>query len=208
MRPDSDFSRLPDWSGWPCVLVASGPSAEDARIEDVRGRAKVVVVNTSVKLAPWADALYACDVAWWRVNRRLWRDFAGIKASVVASVRGVVPDAIIFRDGGQSGLSDEVGTLRHGRNSGFQALGMAMMFGARRIVLVGYDMRGQHWHGRHPRGLRNPTESGMVRWARLMDDAAPAAAAMGAEIVVASPGSALTAYPKMEWKEAVDWLMN
>ncbi|SFY16378.1 hypothetical protein [Azotobacter vinelandii] len=47
--------------------------------------------------------------------------------------------------------------IEHYRNSGGGAVSLAIARGARRIILLGYDMQktnGQsHWHGDHPKGL-------------------------------------------------------
>jgi hypothetical protein len=53
----------------------------------------------------------------------------------------------------------QAGVIGSGGNSGFQALNLALQFGARRVILVGFDLNlagGVHWHGRTPR-LNNPT---------------------------------------------------
>lgn len=115
--------------------------------------------------------------------------------NVVSIVRG--------RDQVQLERPAEIGD---GGNSGFQALNLAAQFGARRICLVGYDMRldrGVHWHGRHRRGLNNPTDRNLVRWRRALDGAAPVLAALGIEVVNCSPVSTLTAYPVMSLDEAL-----
>lgn len=209
MKPDSDFGWMPDWAGWPCVVVASGPSAAGCELGRICGRAKVVVVNTSVTLAPWADVLYAADLMWWKQSPRLWRSFSGLKVGMMASIKGIVPGSHVMRaEHLGRGFSRERGTLATGGNSGFQAVNLALQFGAKRIALVGFDMGGQHWHGPHPRGLRNPTDSSFARWRKAMDAAEPSLADFGAVVVNASPTSALTAYPKRDWKEAVEWLMT
>lgn len=65
------------------------------------------------------------------------------------------------------GVSDLPGTIRQGGNSGFQAVGLALHFGAAKIVLLGYDMQltggKTHWHGDH-KGLGNPVNDKMQRW--------------------------------------------
>lgn len=99
------------------------------------------------------------------------------------------------------------GVLGWGGNGGFHALNLAVQFGAKRIVLVGYDMRcdlGLHWHGKHPTGLNNPTPRNVERWRRVIDEAAPILAALGVTVINASPVSMLTAYPKMSLSEALE----
>jgi hypothetical protein len=103
-------------------------------------------------------------------------------------------------------LVEEAGVIGWGGNSGFHALNLAVQFGAARIVLVGYDMTlagGLHWHGRHPPRLNNPTGKALVRWADILDAQAPLLAALGVEVVNASPVSALSAYPKVSLEEAL-----
>lgn len=193
---------MPDWTGQPVVIVASGPSAMRCSLEDIRGRARVVAVNSSIRLCPWADVLQAHDVAWWRASRKDWQGFGGLKVAMQASAKGVSPDIHVLTHAPH--LSWDRGHV-YGPQTGLGALNFALQCGARRIVLVGFDMHdkaGTHWHGKHPLGLRNPPASAMARWARTMD----AADVRDAEIVVANPDSALTAFRKMEWKEAAAWI--
>ena len=100
------------------------------------------------------------------------------------------------------------GELGWGGNSGFGALNLAVQFGASRIVLVGFDMRidrGVHWHGLHAGGgLSNPNARNVERWRRCIDEAAPILAALGILVLNASPMSALAAYPKINFTEAIN----
>lgn len=104
-------------------------------------------------------------------------------------------------------LIDFFGTIGWGGNSGFGALNLAVQFGAKRIILVGFDMRldrGVHWHGLHPGGLHNPNARNVERWRRVVDEAAPMLKALGVEVLNASPISALRAYPKVPFEEAIN----
>ena len=67
------------------------------------------------------------------------------------------------------GISSTPGVIREGGNSGFQAMGLAIHFGASRVYLLGYDMKfgnggRKHWHGDHPSNLGNPVPSFMRQW--------------------------------------------
>jgi hypothetical protein len=100
------------------------------------------------------------------------------------------------------------GEIGWGGNSGFGAINLAVQFGARRIILVGFDMRidkGIHWHGPHKGGLTNPNAKNVERWRRVIEEAAPILGALGVEVINASPVSALGAYPKMSFTEAIEW---
>jgi hypothetical protein len=196
-------SWFPDWSGQRCMIVASGPSALEQPVYEAKGVVRAIAINNSWRLAPWADALYASDAAWWRENDHA--GFAGLKVS-----RSDVPGVHKVNLRGQRGawydhmIFDEPGTLGAGGSSGFQALNLAVQFGALDIALVGYDARvdnGIHWHGRHER-TSNPTEAMAAAWAMYLDRAAKPLADAGVRVVNCSPVSALEAYQKMglsEW---------
>ena len=195
------WREWPDWSDRPCIVVASGPTAATARLERAKGKARVLVVNEGWRLCPWADALYAHDFAWWACASPT--AFSGLKiagdprAGAEFGADGV--RWVRIRHGDDRICLDTVGEIGSGGNSGFQALNLALGFGARRIALVGFDMtldRGVHWHGRHQRGLKNPTETVVALWRKRLDAVAESIARAGAEVINASPHSALTAYRK------------
>jgi len=54
----------------------------------------------------------------------------------------------------KDGLSKTPGVIHRGGNSGLQALNLAYLMGAERIILLGYDMMRSedksHWFGDHP----------------------------------------------------------
>lgn len=205
---------MPDWSGATCIVVASGPSAKDAPLAIVKGRARVIVINESYRLAPWADALYAADAEWWQRQKGLV-EFRGLRVSqsdqAAKYYRGIklvrlkrVAHLLTEPRGVIAAGSDN---RVSGANSGFQALNLAAQFGARRIILVGYDMtidHGVHWHGPHGAGLRNPTVASLKRWREALDRAAPSFAAAGVEVLNASAISALTAYPRISLETAFE----
>jgi hypothetical protein len=94
----------------------------------------------------------------------------------------------------------EIGS--NGVGGGFQALNLAIQFGAKRIVLVGYDMRidrGICWHGKYGQGLINKTETDVIRWRKKLDAQAPLLKEIGVEVLNASAVSTLTAYPKVDF---------
>lgn len=150
--------------------------------------------------------LYACDLAWWRRHNGA-PGFYGLKLGADPAldrkswgVRSIRVKQTVDRI-----LTDMPGVIGWGGNSGFHALNLAVQFGARRIVLVGYDMQveaGLHWHGAHE-GMYNPTPESTARWRRIIDGAASDLELLGVEVINASAISALTAYPKKPLMEAM-----
>lgn len=103
-------------------------------------------------------------------------------------------------------IFDEPGVIGWGSNGGFQAINLAGQFGARRIILCGFDcslVKGIHYHGRHPAPLNNPKQASVDKWRAQLDAQAPLLLAMGIEVINASPHSALTAYPRRDLLEAL-----
>lgn len=150
--------------------------------------------------------LYACDLAWWRRYDGA-TEFPGLKLGADPAVEqmpwGV--RSIRVKQTVNRILTGRPGIIGWGGNSGFHALNLAVQFGARRIVLVGYDMQvdaGVHWHGVHE-GMNNPSQISTARWRRIIDAAAPDLALLGIEVVNTSAISALTAYPKSPLTEAM-----
>ncbi len=172
-----------------------------------------MAINESWQLCPWADVLYGCDPTWWNLRLGV-REFAGLKISRERDNKDLAWPALaddihkikIERYCDRL-LRDEIGKIGSGGNSGFQSLNLAVQFGAKRILLIGYDMRvdrGEHWHPRHPMPLSNPHPNDNIpRWRKAIDGAAGVLAALGIRTINCSLESALTAYPKMTVEAAL-----
>lgn len=177
-----------------------------------------MAINNSWQLVPWADALYGCDANWWKINRTVADNFAGLKISQDAKCErlfsGLIRVVHCRRnvDGRPAEiLVDVPAVIGWGGNSGFQALNLAVQFGAKRIIMAGFDMTlkaGIHWHGKHPKGLNNPQERNVNRWRSALDAVAPQLSALGITVINASQVSALTAYTKMSLEEALGALTH
>lgn len=170
-----------DWRGQIAIIVGSGPSAFSAPLELFRDRAKFIVVNESWRLAPWADALMACDEAWWDENKGL-PEFKG---------RRFTPSPRTMKKYGID-LFCSTGT-----NSGLRAMYLAERLGANPICLVGFEMhvrKGVHWHEPHKR-LRNPGKAEMKMWLKDTEWAIEHLKRKGIRVINCTPGSALAKCP-------------
>ena len=181
------------------MILASGPSLTQADAEYVRSKARVIAINTSYQMAPWADVLYAADLDWWRTYRP---QFAGLKFSVSRRDRTDKwpKDVTVLKAGNERGLSDDPTTLCLGRNSGYQAINLASLLGAAKIVLLGYDMSPspegrQYWHRNHPH--RKPHDHYLL-FRKLMAFIVAPLAAKGVTVLNASRRTALTCFPRVD----------
>lgn len=193
---------IPDWHGETVVCLGAGPSLTAEDVERVRGRARVIAVNLSIRLAPWADALYACDQQWWRWYPEA-RSFPGLKYGVTVTAKHA-PGVYALKVTGTDGLELQHGSIRTGRNSGYQALNLAVQTGAKRILLLGYDMqrgpKGQtHWHPEHPIKRSSPYPSFVKAFATLPKPLK----ALGVDVINCSRRTALTMFPQMSIEDAL-----
>lgn len=218
MKPDWFL----DWGGQACAIIATGPSARrDKSLIDLRGRLRVIAIKeAAVDLAPWADVAYGCDGAWWAYRRGL-PGFAGVKVTwdgsgAVARFPDIHAVRIPEKHGSKPGdrqfvdriLTDRPGVIGSGNNSGFQALNLAVQFGARRIVLVGFDLAGKHYYGRNewPRA-GNPDERRFDVWRAIFAQNVPVLNSLGVDVVNASQGSTLSCFRHMPLEQVIkEWV--
>lgn len=177
------------------AIIASGPSLTAEDCERVR-RFRTIVVNTSYRLAPWADYLYACDYWWWannladvreRFHGELWTQDR--KAANAYRLNYVESRRL-------PGLGRDC--IHQGGNSGYQAVNLAYLWGARTIVLLGFDMspdgKRTHWHEPHSSLVSSPYETWVERFGVLADDLRNE----GVRVLNASRRTALTCFERVD----------
>lgn len=202
--PTRQAARVPRlWPGADVVCLGSGPSLTRDDVDYCRGRAHVIAVNDTFRLAPFADALMASDAGWWKAHAGA-PGFAGLKFCLEAHAAryGVT----VLENTGERGLELEPTGLRSGRNSGAAAINLAVHFGAARILLLGYDMDARdeahsHFFGAHKRPLRGASPYALFR---DLFRAMPAPlAALGVTVLNCSVETALTVFPRVALREAL-----
>lgn len=176
------------------VLVASGESAGHADLALARDW-PVVVVNDAWRLAPWAAAIYAADGGWWR--RHYSEVATAFHGERWTQDYKVAADLCLKRIEGQhkSGLSTTPRLIYFNSNSGAQAMNLAYHWGARRFVLVGYDMGGKHFFGDHPAGLLQTSDRMYGGFIKAFGAIAEDCKRLGLEVVNTSPVSRLRCFP-------------
>lgn len=205
---------LPDWTGQTVAIVASGPSITKADVQSLRGRCPVIAIKENYDLCQWADVVYGCDFAWWR-NRQGLKECKALKIAGTQLARQLADDIVIatVRPVEDSLIFAPLLTLGAGGNSGFQAVNLAVQLGARRLLLLGFDMSdrsGVHWYGRNSgMGRSNPSEGNFRRWRAAFVKAAPVLQQRGVEVINAAPFSALTCFPRMPLVQALqEWKLE
>lgn len=106
----------------------------------------------------------------------------------------------------EPGLSLKSGRIHSGLNGGYQAIGLAYLWGASKIVLLGYDFqrgpKGEtHHHGNHEGGL--PNLGTLPEWNRRMVQLGADLRDQGVEVINATRRTAITCFEKMSIESAL-----
>jgi hypothetical protein len=187
------------WPGATVVLIGGGPSLTVADVELVEqqhriGAVRAIAINNAYVIAPWADVLYAADAQWWEWHGGV-PSFTGPKYSIEGREQVRYPDVQILRNTGFTGLELDSSGLRAGFNSGYQAVNLAVHFGATRILLLGFDLSvdgaKSHWFGDHPVHRVSPYAQMIAAFETLPEPLS----ALGVSVVNCSRRTALTCFP-------------
>ena len=142
---------------------------------------------------------------WWRWHQGAMT-FRGRKYALEASDRRWPEGAGIqvLKNTGERGLELDPTGLRHGRNSGYQAINLAVHLGAARIVLLGYDMQAarsgrSHYFGDHPDRSKPSFSACLMLFETLVEPLQR----LGIAIVNCTRETALTAFPRQSLREAL-----
>lgn len=172
----------------------------------MRGKARVVVVNDGYRIAPWADALVALDEEWWSVHgARVVREFEGepFAVSPLAERWGAtyLRNPIIRDD-----VSTDWESPSYGADGGQFAIQLAVLHGAKRILLLGYDMGDgpngeRHWFGNHPSALRNVSPYAL--FLEKYEKAVPSLKRLGVEVINCTPRTNLLCFPRAALRDVL-----
>lgn len=165
-RPRTIKPRLPivpwdadmPFAGENVCVIGGGPSLIGFDIAPTQNF-PCIVVNNSFRLAPWARALHFSDRSWWVWNREdvlaNWPEDRIITTANPEREEIDHPRIKRFLKDRALTFSNDRRRL-YGVDSGTQAVNLAYILGAKKIVLLGLDMKfghqgRSHWHDPHPR---------------------------------------------------------
>jgi len=195
------YASVPrSWEGETAVVLATGPSLCQADVDQVHGRARVLAIKDAIRLAPQADCWYGCDAKFWR-HYGDQIHFTGPKYSLdpLASKW-----AGVLRQTGFNGLELDPTGLRTGKHSGAQAIGLAVHLGAKRIVLLGYDLqdgaKGETHFTKRPYSTSVSPYAAFLPW---YETAVAPLKQLDIQVINASRVSALTTFPRMSLTDAL-----
>lgn len=212
-----------EWDGDTVAVLAGGPSLCPEIADQVKGKVRVVAIsNVGIPtkdsesgemlpaIAPWAEALVSSDAKWWNQYKGHWQNFPGRKITV--------RDAVAYSEIFSLELSHRIPFdprpthVVTGGNSGYVGVHVSVQFGARQVLLCGFDMREarheatgrkrKHYFGNHA-GSCN-TSMKFDKWIANFRRLAPKMREMGIEIINCTPKSALDMFPNRRLSEVLN----
>lgn len=183
-----------EWPGERCFILCSGESIgpQAPVIAQLQGR--FIAVKHGVLLKPDADVLFVSGEGTPELALELLKVFTGKYAVVRQKHDPRLPESVkrVTRTKTHTELCDLPDHVC-GYDSGTSAINLAYHFGAKEIVLLGYDMRGGHFC---PHPLQTPPQDHFVRHMEPLEGLAADAKKKGIRIVNCSPISKVTAFER------------
>lgn len=170
----------------------------------------VIGINMAYKIGDWMDIIFFGDKGFFLTHEADLAVYPGLKVSChhVAGNRPWVK--LVGRDKKRpKGISSHPAMVSWNYNSGAAAISLAVHTGAKRIILLGFDMKlsnthKQHWHNSYGRGeitTKRPHTLPFDRHLRGFVEIAKDARRLGIEILNANPESAISDFKKVTVNE-------
>lgn len=200
------------WEGRDVFILGGGPSVRDLDLSLLRGQ-RVIGINQAFELGA-CDICFFGDYRWFEWNLEELRSYTGLIVTccdTMAKEPEKKPRWVkLLQRINRFGICQRADSLFWNTNSGATAIGLAHHLGAKRIILLGFDMKqvegapngGNNWHDKHARfftprkGIFNKFQK---PWPAIKHDAER----LNIEIINATEGSALTVFPHQPLAELV-----
>lgn len=141
----------PVFKGETVYLIGGGPSLKDFDWNRLLGK-KTIAINKAFYHHQSSQVMYWTDSRFYTWYKDDIDKFKGLKYTLR---KGYYSDDIkLLKRGVKYGIELSRDTLAHGNNSGYAAINLAYHLGAKKIILLGYDMGNvsgkSHFHEGYP----------------------------------------------------------
>lgn len=172
----------------------------------------VIGINVAYLIGDWIDIVFFGDNPFYLEHQKGLRNFPNLVVSCASNISNVDWIKYTPTDGNNPrGISPYQSKVSWNQNSGSAAISLAVHLGAKRIFLLGFDMKrvdnSQHWHTlykqkrENPR-KRNPASGPFERHLRGFPQIDRDAKQLGVKIYNVCPDSAIKEFPKLTLKQA------
>lgn len=196
---------------WPDSIVyilGGGVSLKGENLSLIHNE-RVIGANDAFLLGDWVDVCWFGDARWYEWNKDKLLNFAGLKICCCPGLKakGI---KVIGRNGNRSeGITTNPYHISWNRCTGSSAINLAYLFGAKTIVLLGFDMKQtdgkDNWHDNHK--IKNPSSnipnSPYNRYLKSFIAIKQDAEKLGVKIINATVDSAITQFEKKCLEEVI-----
>lgn len=171
---------------------------------------RCIAVNNSYRIAPWAEIVWFGDVKWWDWHHEELIA-TGMKIATCCEHGGAreweKSGRVVFYSRDRSpryGISEKCGFVAWNGSSGAGAINLAYHMGAKKIILLGFDMHRisgkKNWHMDHRESTKYlPFTRHLKAFPNIKKDADR----LGLTILNATPGSMIKQFPIVSLEEAL-----
>ncbi len=215
--PKSKYWRVPKiWNESTAYIIGGGPSVLSTNLDLIKSK-RVIGCNDAYSFGNWVDICYFGDWYWfikhWRkeVTREDGSTHPGLKAFTglrISNNKQItyphLPGIKILRRFGD-GLITIPGAIAWNGNTGASAINLAVNLGAKRIVLIGFDMAFKdgksNWH--EPLKKEPDPDCYEKRFMPNMNSMIKPLKQLNIEVLNATPGSKLDIFPMVKLEDVV-----
>lgn len=209
------------WAGQTVYIIGGGPSISKMALHPIH-KCPVIGVNNAFTLGPWVDITFFGDQAWWERECLNLLRHPGLIVTCLPSQMFTDMKRVkqVIRNDRVLGLHTKTqNRVYWNQNSGAAAINLAILLGAAKVVLLGFDFKtdkknghrqGHNWHKFH-----NPTAApaqdiyvnkflkGFEAIVRDLKKLNEGGWHRQVEILNATPDSALEVFPKVTLEEVL-----
>lgn len=196
------------WSGSTVFVLGGGPSIKSLNLDLIKGVWPVISCNLAFLDYPWVDVTYFGDCkvhTWVGKGGKYYKEFLkyqGLKISCCPDTRDDPDIKTLFRL--PKGLTTDRRSIGWNVNTGGSAINLAYHLGARRIILLGFDMKKvegkDNFHEYNYIKNKHDVYHKFLHFFKFIKRDADK---LGLEIINASIDSSLDLFPKVSYEEII-----
>jgi hypothetical protein len=211
-----EYWTIPEiWPDSTVFIIGGGPSVAEMDLSKIHEK-RCIGVNQAYKLGAWVNVVWFGDKQWYSGQLPDILNYHGLIITCAQEARNDkrwkrVKYVGRSRASGIESHENKRNCIAWNGNSGASAINLAYWFGAKKVVLLGFEQslpeEGEqtHWHNdyevrkdNHGK-LHNPYRTYLKHWGQIARDAKE----LGLEIVNATPTTAIEEIPQVSFESCI-----
>lgn len=174
------------WLDSTAYILGGGMSLLEENLSLIH-KENVIGVNDAFRLGDWIDVCWFGDARWFDWNKEELSKFKGLIICCCPRLADKNKWVKVLLRGKPQGIEARPDSISWNKNSGGSAINLAVHFGVKRIVLLGFDMKpdkdtgNDNWHDYHE--TKNNTSLPYARFLQSFPIIMRDAERMGVEII-------------------------